>query len=78
MRIALQIGPISVPQKYELHYKLALADHGDLTRKLGKFVQYEINDFWLYRPGFHVPDISDSSRTVHIFDQVVTYRQQAA
>ena len=52
--------------------------HGDLTGKQGKSVQYGINDFCLCRPGLHVPDISDSSRTVHIFDQVVTYWQQAA
>ena len=49
--------------------------HGDLTGKLGKFLQYEVNSFCLCRPGFRVPDISqddkidifDSCRTVHIF-----------
>ena len=38
---------------------------------VGKFVQYEIYDFCLCRPGFYVPDISDSSRTVLTFVQVV-------
>ena len=55
-----------------------LTYHVDLTEKQGKSVQYDINDFSLCRPGFHVPDISDSSRTVHIFVQVVTYRLRAA
>ena len=41
--------------------------HGDLTGELGMFVQYEIYALRLCRPGFHVPDISDSSRIVHIF-----------
>ena len=41
-----------------------------LTGHLGKFVQYEIND--LCRPGFYVPDLSNSSRTVHKFVQVVS------
>ena len=45
--------------------------HRDLTGKLEKFVQYKINYFCLCRPGFHVPDISDSSRTVYIFVQVL-------
>ena len=35
--------------------------HDNLTGKLGKFVQYEIKDFCLCRPGFYVPDISDYS-----------------
>ena len=41
------------------------------NRQQGKFVQYEINDLCLYRPGFHVIDIPDSSRTVHKFGKVV-------
>ena len=45
--------------------------HGDPIGKLGKFVQYEINNFCLCRPGFHVTEISDSSPTVQIFVQVV-------
>ena len=52
--------------------------HGKLTRPLGKFVKYEINDLSMYRPGFYVPDISDSSRTAHKFDlfsTMYTYRQ---
>ena len=40
-------------------------------------IQYGINDLYLYRPGFYVPDISGSSRTVHTFVQVVTYRTLA-
>ena len=51
--------------------------HGGLTGKLTKCVQYGINDLYLYRPGFYVPDTSGSSRTVHKFVQVVTYRTLA-
>ena len=51
--------------------------HSDLTGKLTKCVQYGINDLYLYRPGFYVPDISGSSCTVHKFVQVVTYRTLA-
>ena len=51
--------------------------HGGLTGKLTKCVQYGINDLYLYRPGFYVPDTSGSSRTVHKFVQVVTYRTVA-
>ena len=47
------------------------------TRKLGKSVQYKINDLRLCRPGFYVPAISESSRAVHMFVQDVTYRQRA-
>ena len=35
------------------------------------FLEYEINNFCPYRPGFHVPDISDSSRTEHKWLKVV-------
>ena len=42
---------------------------GELTGQLGKFGRYEIN--YLCRPGFFVLNISDSSRTVHKFVQVV-------
>ena len=45
--------------------------HSDLTGQLGKFMQYEINYVCLCRPGFHVPDISDFSRTVQLCVQVV-------
>ena len=48
-------------------------EHSGLTGKLTKCVQYGINDLYLYRPGFYVPDISGSSHTVHKFVQVVTY-----
>ena len=51
--------------------------HGGLTGKLTKCVQYGINDLYVYRPGFYVPDISGSSRTVNKFVQVVTYRTLA-
>ena len=61
-----------------IHTIIYALGHGDLTWKQGKSVQYDRNNFCLCRPGFHVPDISDSSRTVHIFDQVVTYRLRAA
>ena len=54
-----------------MYCKGQTAEHGDLSGKLGKFVQYEINDFCLCRPGFNVPDISDSSRIVHKFVQVI-------
>ena len=50
---------------------------GGLTGKLTKCVQYGINDLYLYRPGFYVPDTSGSSCTVHKFVQVVTYRTLA-
>ena len=39
--------------------------HGGLTGKLTKCVQYGINDLYLYRPSFYVPDISGSSRAVY-------------
>ena len=45
--------------------------HGELTGQQGNFLQYEINDLCLCQPGFHVPDISDSTRTVNKFVQVV-------
>ena len=48
-----------------------------LTGKLTKCVQYGINDLYLYRPGFYVPDMSGSSLTAHKFVQVVTYRALA-
>ena len=57
--------------------KFVCACHGGLTGKLTKCVQYGINDLYLYRPGFYVPDTSGSSRTVHQFVQVVTYRTLA-
>ena len=44
-------------------YLSAQTSHCDLTEKQGKSVQYGINKFCLCRLGFHVPDISDSSRT---------------
>ena len=46
--------------------------HFELTGQLGKFVQYEINDFCMCLPGFHVPVISDSD----LF-KLYTYRQPA-
>ena len=48
--------------------------HSGLTGKLTKCVQYGINDLYLYRAGFYVPDISGSSRTVQKNFQVVMYR----
>ena len=45
--------------------------HGDLTVQLGKIVKYKINYLCFFRPGFNVPDISDSSCIVHNFFQVV-------
>ena len=51
--------------------------HGELTGQLGKFVQYEINDLCLCRPGFYVPDISDSSRTGQKFVHFYTQQQPA-
>ena len=57
--------------------KLVTTDHDGLTGKLGKSVQYKINNFCLCRPRFHLPDISNSSRTVHIFVQPVTYLKRA-
>ena len=45
--------------------------HGDLTGKLGKCIQYEINDLGLCGRGFHVPDIFVSSHTVHNYVKVV-------
>ena len=41
--------------------------HGDLTWKL----RNKINNFCLCGPRLHLPDISDSSLTVHLFVQVV-------
>ena len=43
----------------------------DFTGKLGKFEQFKIKDFCLCQSRFYVPDISDSSRNVPIFVQVV-------
>ena len=57
--------------------ELKYLDHGGLTGKPTKCVQYGINDLFLYRPGFYAPDTSGSSRTVHKFVQVVTYRNLA-
>ena len=51
--------------------------HSGLTGKLTKCVQYGINDLYSYQPRFYVPDISGSSRTVHKFVEVVTYRTLA-
>ena len=62
---------ISMPK---INYILMCHMHGGLTGKLTKCVQYGINDLYLYWPGFYVPDTSGSSRTVHKFVQVVTYR----
>ena len=54
-------------------YKLLMFK--DTAVSLTKLLQYGIHD--LYRPGFYAPDISGSSRTVHKFIQVVTYRNLA-
>ena len=64
---------------------LNVHSHGELTRQLGKLVQYEINDLCLCRPGFCVPGFSDSSLySVHTFVvlythlfKLYTYRQPA-
>ena len=48
--------------------------HGELTGQLGKCVQYEVNDFCLFRPGFRAPDISYSSRIVQVVHVLATSR----
>ena len=73
-------APISkqVPRR-PIHFTINVLNywHSGLTGKLTKCVQYGINDLYLHRPGFYVPDISGSSRSVHKFVQVVTYRTLA-
>ena len=69
------IGELGIPSFHfktdDLKVKMTPLMSGYTKRPLGKFVQYEIDDLYMYRPGLYVPDISDYSRTVFKFVKVV-------